>query len=240
MSTDRQRHALLTPHVVMRGLVLMATFAGIAFLVEGLGLKEAVDTNWVDSHIRGQGLHGEMLFVAVAAAFTAIGLPRQLVCFLGGYAFGLVEGTLWASVASVAGCMLAFYYARFMGRTLILARFSARIAKLDRFLSANAFNMTLLLRLLPVGSNLVTNLAGGVSAVRGLPFFGGSLLGYLPQTVVFALLGSGITVQQGLRIGLSVVGFVASAALGVWLYRRYRHGLAAFEGETEAELEGSE
>ena len=236
MSPARPSHPLLNPQVLTRGLLLIATLVAVGFLIEGLGIKDALDTHWVDAEIRGKGLGGDALFVVVGAVFIGIGMPRQAVCFLGGYAFGFLEGTLWASLASLLGCVGAFFYARFMGRTFILSRFPDRIARLDAFLAGNALSMTLLMRLLPVGSNLLTNLAAGVSGVAALPFFAGSLLGYVPQTVVFALLGSGIQVDPVFRIGASVVLFVASAALGMWLFRRYRHG-RHLDAATEAVLD---
>lgn len=234
--SHKPRHPLFNPRLIVRGLVLIATLAAVGFLVEGLGLKSALDTAWVDSQVRGKGLAGEALFVLVGAVVAGAGLPRQLVCFLAGYAFGFVEGSLWGTLASVLGCAGAFYYARLMGRDLLAARFPERVRKVDEFLAGNTLGMALLIRLLPVGSNVVTNLAAGVSGAPAIPFFTGSTLGYLPQTIVFALLGSGITVQPELRIGTSVVLFVASGALGVWLYRRYRHG-RLLDAETEAAID---
>ncbi|CCG40338.1 TVP38/TMEM64 family protein [Magnetospirillum molischianum] len=222
--------------VLLRGLVLIATLVAVGFLIEGFGFRDALDTSWIDSQIRGKGLSGDALFVVVGALFAGIGLPRQAVCFLGGYAFGFAEGVLWSSLASVLGCIGAFYYARFLGRSLVVTRFPERIARLDAFLAGNTFSMSLLLRLLPVGSNLLANLAGGVSGVRAVPFFLGSALGYLPQTLVFVLLGSGIQVDPVFRIGSSVILFIASGVLGVWLYRRYRHG-RRLDAETEAALD---
>jgi len=43
-------------------------------------------------------------------------------------------------------------------------------------------------------------------------------------------LGSGISLEPGLRISLSVVLFLASAALGFYLYRKFRRdGSMAFD-----------
>ncbi len=221
---------------MVKGLVLIATLAAIGFLLEGLGLRDALDTHWIDAEVKGQGMRGDALFMLVGGMAIAIGLPRQAVCFLGGYAFGFAEGLLWSSLASLVGCIAAFLYARLMGRDFIAARFPERVARIDAFLAGNTFSMTLLIRLLPVGSNLVTNLAAGVAGVRPLPFFLGSVLGYLPQTIVFALLGSGIQVDPVFRIGASVVLFVASGVMGVWLFRRFRHG-RHLDAATEAVIE---
>lgn len=234
--TGRQHHPLLHPRALLRGLILILTFVAIGFLIEGMGIKDALDTHWVDSQVRGKGLSGDALFVLMGGIAIGIGLPRQAVCFLGGYAFGFAEGLLWSSLASLVGCVGAFFYARVMGRSFIATRFPDRIARIDTFLAGNTFSMSLLMRLLPVGSNLLTNLAAGVSGVVAVPFFLGSLLGYLPQTAVFALLGSGIQVDPVFRIGASVVLFVASGVIGVWLFQRYRHG-RRLDAATEAALD---
>ena len=55
-------------------------------------------------------------------------------------------------------------------------------------------------------------------------FLTGSAIGYIPQMVVFALLGSGINLNPALRISGSVVLFFVSAGLGIYLFRRFRHG----------------
>ena len=236
MNSSASRHPLLHPRALLRGLILILTFVAIGFLIEGLGLKDALDTRWVDAEIRGKGLGGSALFVVMGGIAMAIGMPRQAVGFLGGYAFGFAEGLLWSSLASLLGCMGTFFYARFMGRNFVAARFPDRIARMDAFLAGNTFSMTLLMRLLPVGSNLLTNLAAGVSGVVAVPFFLGSALGFLPQTAVFALLGSGIQVDPVFRIGASVILFVDSGVMGVWLFQRYRRG-RHLDAATEAALD---
>jgi uncharacterized membrane protein YdjX (TVP38/TMEM64 family) len=206
----------------LRGLALIASFVALGYLVKATGLSGLFDEAWIDAEIRGRGLSGEALFLAVGAVLTALGFPRQAVCFLGGYAFGFDLGTVLSLAASVGGCVLAFLYARLLGRSFVQGRFPDRIRRIDDFLRANPFSMTLLVRLLPVGSNVVTNLAAGVSGVRALPFLAGSLIGYVPQTAIFALLGSGIHFDPMMRIAASVALFVVSGMVGVYLFRRYR------------------
>jgi uncharacterized membrane protein YdjX (TVP38/TMEM64 family) len=210
----------------LRGFILIASFVAVGFLVKTIGLHGFFDTEWIDQEIRGRGLSGEALYILIGAALTAIGMPRQAVSFLGGYAFGFGLGTVLALAASLGGCILAFYYARLLGRSFVLSRFPDRIKRIDAFLHDHPLSMTLLIRLLPVGSNVLTSMAAGVSGVRALPFFVGSLLGYVPQTMIFTLLGSGIHLEPEIRIGASIVLFVISGVLGLYLFRRYRKNRA--------------
>lgn len=101
---------------------------------------------------------------------TAIGLPRQVVAFFGGYAFGVLPGLLLGALAALGGCILAFYYARLFGRGLVRRLFPEKLQRFDDFIRGHPFSMTLLVRLLPVGNNLVTNLIAGVSRIPRLAF----------------------------------------------------------------------
>jgi uncharacterized membrane protein YdjX (TVP38/TMEM64 family) len=75
---------------------------------------------------------------------------------------------------------------------------------------------------MPVGNNLALNLLAGMSGIAALPFLAATAIGYLPQTLVFALLGKGVRVDGGWQIGIAAAMFAASIALGVWLWRRHR------------------
>lgn len=209
---------------ILRGICLIILLSVLGFSVQSGGLGGVFNQDWVDDNVRGAGIKGNLIFVFGAGLVIALGLPRQIISFLGGYAFGLLLGTGLALVATSLGCVISFTFARFMGRELVSARFPTRLKKANGFLRYNSFAMALLIRLLPLGSNLVTNLVAGVSSASALGFLAGSVLGYIPQTIIFALLGSGINLDPAFRITSSVLLFVLSAALGVYLYRRYRQG----------------
>jgi len=219
----------------LKGLFLILTLVACGYAMKAAGLSDILDTGWVDAEIKGKGLTGDMIFLFVGAAVTAVGFPRQIVAFLGGYAFGFTAGTGLALLSTTLGCALAFVYARLLGRSLVQRHFSRRIAKFEAVLADSPVLTTVLIRFLPVGSNVVTNLIAGVSRVRAVPFFAGSAIGYLPQTVVFVLIGSGVQIDPTFRIGLGAALFVASAALGIYLLRHLRRGRAV---EIAAEANG--
>ena len=172
------------------------------------------------------GNGGRLAFVVVASLLCAVGLPRQIAAYAAAFAFGFWIGATLALVAQVGGCALDFIWARALGRpwvdALMRRRLGGRFARLDAFLSANPFAATLMLRLLPVGNNLVLNLLAGVSGVSATSFLLASLLGYVPQTLVFALLGAGTRVDPGTQLALGLILFAASALFGLLLLRRFR------------------
>ena len=214
----------MKPRVLVSGLALLATLVAIGWVIDSGVFGDVLNPAWIDTDVRGKGVGGEILFLCVAGVATAVALPRHVVSFLGGYAFGVLLGVLLALIGTVIGCIVTFFYARVVGRPLVSARLGARVQRVEDFLAAHPFWMTVLIRLLPVGNNFATNLAAGVSRVPAIPFFLGSALGYVPQTLVFALAGSGVEVGAAWRIGIAVALFLVSGVIGAWLYRRYRHG----------------
>ncbi len=198
--------------------------AGILYLIRASGLDSLLNTTWVDAHIRGQGAWGYGVFLFVAGGLTAIGVPRQIISFMAGYAFGAMWGTIWGVLGTTLGCIFVFYWARIAGRRYVVHRYAGRIERLNAFIAQSPFSMTLVIRCLPVGNNLLTNLLAGVSTISATAFISGSCTGYIPQTLIFALLGSGVRVDPLWRTAVSAILFMVSSALGWMLYRRYRIG----------------
>lgn len=201
-------------------LLLMAGLALAGLIVRETG--GALDPAFLQTLGNRHGPTDEALFVVLGSALCAVGIPRQAVAFAASYTFGLWGGIGLAMIAQTVGCIAAFAWTRAIGRDWAARRLRGRLARADRFLASNPFVATLVLRLLPVGNNLLLNLLAGVSGVRALPFFAASILGYVPQTVIFALLGTGIRVAEGVQIAIAAMLFAGSSVLGLWLLRRER------------------
>jgi len=211
------------PALLMLGLVA----AGVA--LRDLGL---------DARIAAAGENGPLAYLAAGALACAFGVPRQVVAYAGGLAFGFWPGAALALLAEALGCAANFFTARRLARRWAerwlrrsgnngsangepgIGGLGGRLDRLDRFLSARTFTATLTLRLLPLGSNIALNLLAGVSGVAAGPFLLASVLGYIPQTAVFALLGGGVRVSQGVQVALAAALFAISIGLGVLLLRR--------------------
>ena len=214
----------------IKGLALIALVAAGVILFKVMDLEHVMNAGWVEAEITSRGIAGWFWFVGVFGLFMALGLPRQLPSLLGGFAFGAVLGTVLTLAGSGLGCAVSFLYARHLGKDFVMSRFEPRIRKLNVLFSRHPFAAAVAIRFMPVGNNLVTNLLAGVSDAPLVPFLAGSLLGYIPQTFVFALLGSGVKVDPVVRISLAALLFLLASWLGYRLYVRFK-ALAAAEGQ---------
>lgn len=218
-----QNDSKVSIKALVKGLAMLTVLGAVVYLVRYAGLSEALDTHWMDDHVRSRGLMGVLTYVGLSAFFSAVGFPRQVICFMGGYAYGFALGSLLGTIGTGLGCAFAFIYSRLVGRSFIKRKFGRRIQKVDNFLSRSPFNMALTIRFFPLGSNVVTNILAGVTSIPALPFILGSTVGYLPQNIVFALFGSGVNVSSTAQMILAVVLFVISSLLGFKIYRKYRN-----------------
>lgn len=223
----------MRPAQLGKPLLLLAGLVAAGVLLRELRDAGLLDVGFLARATDRLGVPGEVLFVLLGTAACMVGVPRQAVAFAGGTAFGALMGSVLSLAAMVAGCAGSFMWARAVGRDWARRRieqsFSGRLARLDRFIADNPFTATLTLRLLPVGNNLALNLLAGLSGVALGPFLAGSAIGYIPQTVVFALLGKGVRVDGAVQLALGLALFAGSVALGLWLLRRGRRAREAAE-----------
>ncbi|MBE0469862.1 MAG: VTT domain-containing protein [Methyloprofundus sp.] len=208
--------------VLIKGLVVLICLVLFGLLFNFILSTTEFNQAWIDAKVKNQGSTGIFYFILLCMVTTACGLPRQVAAFLGGYAFGVVNGIILATLGATLGCVLSFYFARILARSFVIKKFPKKINSINRFLHQSAFTKTIIIRLLPVGSNLITNLVVGVTHAKGSHFIAGSFIGYLPQMIIFSLAGSGVEVLSFWKIGLSVLLFIISTLLSVRLYYQYK------------------
>ncbi len=164
-----------------------------------------------------------LVFVVVGILFVAVGLPRQTLALVGGYVYGTFTGGVMALLVTLAGSALTYVVARRLGRPRLQRRFPAQIAKVDGWTSDHVFAKTLALRLFPVGSNLATNIGAGIGHARPGPYFLASLLGFIPQTAVFALSGTAVGDSSATHMIVAIVMLIVSIMIGAYVFKLWRH-----------------
>jgi len=184
-------------------------------------------SEWIPAEAWGvmleeRGLSGMILFVVAGMLATSVGLPRQLVAFISGIAYGVLLGVTLSLLAALLGCYLTVRVSRLCLRESVHRRFPNMIEKLNNFVREDVFAKVLVLRLQPFGTNLITNVCVGFTSIPIKVFMSASAVGYVPQMLAFALLGSGIRLGSSFQLILSGVLLLLSIIIGVVVYRRHQ------------------
>lgn len=205
--------------------LLLAAFALLRWLAPGADTL----SRWTEAYLPA-GVWGWAAYVAASSLLMSLAVPRQAVSFVGGCAFGALPGALLSTLGATLGCMIVFGASRCLGRSFVERRYGGRARKLNAVLVRHPFLLAFALRLFPSGNNWLSSLLAGVSRIPSLPFFLGSCLGYLPQNIIFSLLGSGMRIDMPWRTGLGLVLLGLSCVLAAWLYKRYGAFLRPCQG----------
>ncbi|MCE9789067.1 TVP38/TMEM64 family protein [Shewanella chilikensis] len=204
---------------LLKTLLLMSVLLGLMLAVQAGWFEHLTDSKWVANFIHRQGPTGLALLFAVGTLFTAVGGPRQIIAFAFGFALGGTVGALFSTFAALAGCLLSFYCARLTVHEFLQKRLGSRLQRFERLIIHRTWLKVLMIRLLPVGSNLLTNLFAGATRVSAGGFLIGSFIGYLPQMLIFAYAGAGLGLSDQYQLGISLVLLLLSSAIGTYLYR---------------------
>lgn len=215
-------------------IILLLLLIGVIYSQSNSELWQHIaDKDWIASYVSHNGVRGELILLTFGILFTACGGPRQLIAFTFGFTFGSVNGVLLTLLCTVIGAAAAYMVAHFIFKQALLRHFGRRYQRFQAFVSVQPFTKVLVARIFPVGSNLVTNLLSGVASVPFTAFMMASLIGYMPQTLIFALAGSGLGSANQWQLIVSIVLGIISLVLTGHLYRRYKkqHAQAVPMGE---------
>ncbi|AAZ24997.1 MULTISPECIES: TVP38/TMEM64 family protein [Colwellia] len=162
-----------------------------------------------------------LLFVFLSLA-TSVGLPRQIAALVAGINLGAFIGIIVATLAATLGCFITFSVARYLLSDCITRKYPSKLAQLSAFLGEQTFLKAIVIRILPLGSNFITNIIAGVSKVSMPAYVSGSFVGFIPQMVIFSLAGSGIRLGAQNELIASATLFVIALILTTYLVKKHK------------------
>jgi len=183
-----------------------------------IGLVEQLDWHDKDS---SQTINTLLLFVFLSLA-TSIGLPRQIAALVAGINLGAFIGMMLATLATTLGCLITFSVSRYLLSAKVTLKYPNQLAKLSEFLGERTFLKAIVIRILPLGSNFITNIIAGVSKVSMPAYVGGSFVGFIPQMIIFSLAGSGIRLGAQNELMASAILFIIAILLTTYLIKKHR------------------
>lgn len=162
-----------------------------------------------------------VLFMFLAVA-TSLGLPRQIAALVAGINLGALIGVVIATLAATLGCLITFSVARYLLSASISRKYPTQLSKLSNFLGERTFIKAIVIRILPLGSNFITNIIAGVTKVSMPAYVCGSFVGFIPQMIIFSLAGSGIRLGAQNELIISALLFVVALALTGYLIKKHK------------------
>ena len=227
--------------VLKLGLIAIA-IAALIVAAKMLGITDYINSalqstlEWIDS----LGVWRPVIFIGIYI-LAAVALVSGAVLTLGaGVLFGVVQGTLYVSIASTLGATAAFLVGRYVARGWVAKRIESKpkFKAIDAAVAKEGWKIVGLTRLSPVFPYVFLNYAYGVTQVSLKDFFLASWIGMMPGTVMYVYLGfitgnlaslatggaagnQASTVQWIIRI----VGFVATVAVTFYVTKIAKRAL---------------
>ncbi len=173
----------------------VAVLALLVVAVEPLrsGLGDAVrgDTASLREDLRGLGLSGALIVIALALAHSVVWYPAEILDAAAGYVYGF-----WVAMALLmAGWILNAVVCYLIGRHAahpLLVRWlgGERFSRYERAVHRGGVTLLLGMRLVPIVPFSLFSYAAGSARVPLGRFIWTTAVGYLPITAIFVYLGS--------------------------------------------------
>ncbi|WP_093329252.1 TVP38/TMEM64 family protein [Thalassotalea agarivorans] len=200
--------------------LLLFSFVLFSFLTDTQAIQQ-----WVTEQLP-EGPLGYILLLLVLTLFMAIGLPRQVCAFSWGFVAGPLLGAILSTVSATIACILTLLFSRTALSGFFKTRFNKQYHLVHGFFSKDTALKAFIIRLIPAGSNFLTNVLAGASRTPFKPYVLGTFIGFIPQMTIFAMLGAGIRVGNTTQIVASVVMIVIALLLSVYLIKKNKHAKA--------------
>jgi uncharacterized membrane protein YdjX (TVP38/TMEM64 family) len=189
--------------VVVRLVLLSGAVGGAAALVVLIGAPDAaVLREWGDR----SGAAGPPLTIVATALLLLVLVPRSALAAGAGALFGPLPAIGYVVIGACLAAVAAYAAGRWAGRDAIAL--SQRWRRVDAWLLSSGVTTTMALRFLPIAPFGLVSYVLGATAVRLGPYLTGTILGILPSTTVYAILGA-----NAMRPGSAAFGWSLAAAL---------------------------
>lgn len=170
----------------------------------------------ISNYVEQAGILGPLVLLAFATSSSIIPFPSAGISVISGALFGPWLGALLAVIGLNMAATISFLLSRYLGRHLVSEHERGWVKKYDDMLSEQGFITVLGLRLLMLPFDFI-GYAAGLTRMPLRQFMAASVLGSLPSTVSFVVLGESLSSPR--TWGLFAVLFFISVSLAVLIRR---------------------
>lgn len=134
-----------------------------------------------------------LLYMAIYVVLVALSIPGAAgMSIAGGFLFGWALSVPATVTSAVIGSVIVFQVVKTSAGAALAQRTGPFVQRLSQGFSENAFSFLLFLRLAPVFPFFIVNAVAGLCRVPLRTFVIATLIGIIPASIAFALLGSGL------------------------------------------------
>lgn len=190
---------------LLKASSLLVFFVCLYFLFQSVGVDIPSFMALTEEYIKSKGSAGRFVFFVLSAFATFFFVPRQLLSIVAGYFYGVWIAVVVVSCGVGLGCLLSMSYGNFLAKKFFQKKMRKRIQCLENIFTKSTFGIALGIRIMPIGCNTLLNMLVGATKIPFWKFWAGSVLGYIPQNFIFALLGSAGKTESSSTVLVSVL-----------------------------------
>lgn len=166
----------------------------------------------ITAFIEQFGVWGVVVFVLVTTLAIVFFVPATPLNIAAGLLFGPVMGLVWSMVGLMAGALISFFTARWLGKDAAmrwLGQKHDRLAYYEQKIEDNAFWAVIFFRVVPIFPFFIPNYVFGLTRMSWKIYFAGTLVGILPSVIVFTYFGGSIISADPFHLATAIVGVSA-------------------------------
>lgn len=170
------------------------------------------------SYVVNLGSRGVLVFILFQILQVIIApIPGEVIYVAGGYIYGTILGTLYSTVGLLLGAIIAFYFTRFIGFSLIERILSEKkVEKYQDIINSKKTVLLLFLIFLMPGMPKDFLIYGaGLTPIVPTKFFSVFLVGRVPWLVISTYIGTNIQYEN---YTVAVVSTLAASIFVVVAY----------------------
>ncbi len=192
-----KRNTLVKITVILFIVMFLFALNHFVFKVTPISLRD-----WVLSF----GMVAPIIYILINVIRPFTLFPISVLSLAGGLAFGVVWGTVYTVFSATIGAILSFYIAKHLGTRWLKQKTDSpsRIEKWQNQLKEKGFVYILLLRIIPVLNFDVVSYVAGISRLKLRSYILATMLGVLPGTLAYNLLGDSFIKGNGTIIAVAI------------------------------------
>lgn len=215
-----------TPLVILLSAIGAAYHYGLQdyLSLESIKAQKEQFQGMIDAH----PVLAPLVFMVIYAGAVALSLPiATLLTLLGGFLFGLVQGTLLVVTAATIGATIIFMIAKTSLGSTLREKAGGFYKKIEANMKENAVGYLLFMRLVPIFPFVAVNVVPALFNIPLRIFVLTTFFGILPGSAVFVYFGQQLGSIESLNDLASPEVLSAFALLGVFaliptLYTQYK------------------